>query len=219
MIQELVFTTLPNNKITRDGKQYLQLSVFATPRVKSDTQLALENVPDMLHWASKIRETKFLFRIQGTRGDFEATLNKDQIDVNFYENVFHKNIIVEKSEMEQLQLKQINSFPVKHISDFLQDNYKMAAIDSPKTMLSADFFIDPEKLGVISDLKIDPTTPVESVNANRAAPLQVKSILLQNKVPQAELKSTLRAQKFIPFMNIKEPVKDFSQLKTFHTPW
>lgn len=216
MIQELVFTTLPNQKITRDGKQYLQLSVFVTPRVKSITQLTLDKVPDMLHWAAKIKETKFVFRIAGMRGDMQATLDKDQIDVDFYESVFHKNIIVEKSEMEQLQLKQINSFPVKHITDFLYDNYQKAAIESPKKLLPADYFIDPVKLGVISDLQIDPKTPAESINTGRKAPLQVKSIVLQNDTLHRELKTTLREQKFVPYAKMQDPSRDFTQLRNFH---
>ncbi len=216
MIQELVFTTLPNQKITLEGKQYLQVSVFVTPRIKSSSQVTLGQVPDMLNWATKMKETKFFFRIKGVASDVEARLDAGQIDPTFYGNVFHKDIKVEKSEMETLHLKQINSFPVKHITDFLQKNYQKAAIESPKLMLPATFFIDPEKLGVVSDMKIDAKVPQEAVNAERKEPLKVKSMMLRNTTVASELKTTLRTQKFIPFVKLAEPEKDFAQMRSFH---
>lgn len=217
MIQELVFTTLPNQKIIIDGKQHLQLSVFVTPHIKSVSQTTLGQVPDMLYWAKKVKESKFFFRIKGVASDIEATLNKDLIDPDFYESVFHQNIKVEKSEMEALNLKQINSFPVKHITEFLQENFKKAAIESPKKLLPATFFVDPDKLGIISEFKLDPKVPQEAENASRKEPLQLKTMMLKNTTLKTDLKSTLRTQKYIPFVKLREPEKDFSQLRIYHS--
>lgn len=217
MVQELVFTTLPNQRKIIDGKQYLSVSVFVTPRIKSVAQTTLGQVPDMLNWAKKIKESKFLFRIKGLPADIEANLDTEQIDFRFYESVFHRNIKVEKAEMETLHLKQINSFPVKHITDFLQENFKLAAIESPKKLLPATFFIDPDKLGLISEFKIDPKAPEEAENAARKQPLQQKNIVQKKTNILSDINTSLRSQKFIPFNKMREPEKDFTQLRAFHT--
>jgi hypothetical protein len=216
MIQELVFTTLPNQRTVIDGKEHLKVSVFVTSRIKSITEAKLSQVPDMLNWADKIKETTFSFRISGITGDVEAKLDRDQIDTALFHSIFHSNIIVEKYEMENLSLKQINSFPVKHVSDFLLKSYRKAAIESPRTLLPADFFIDPDKLGVVTELRIDPQAPAQAENTQLKKPLQAKSILLKKEDTRKEMLNILKTNRYIPFTKTPEPVKDFTQLKYFH---
>lgn len=218
MIQELVFTTLPNQQTIIEGKKHLKVSVFVTTRIKSVTGAKLSQVPDMLNWADKIKEANFSFRVSGLSGDIEAEPDKDQIDTKLFHSIFHNDITVEKYEMENLNLKQINSFPVKHVSDFLLKTYSKVAIESPGTLLPADFFIDPENLGALSDLKIDPEAPEQAEYEQLSKPLQAHSILLKKNDARLEISKTLKSNKFIPFAKTPDPEKDFTQLRNFHRP-
>ena len=48
MSQELIFTTLPNQRINLDGKDFLKLSVFCSVRLTSAQNTTLEAFPDIL---------------------------------------------------------------------------------------------------------------------------------------------------------------------------
>ena len=67
MIQELVFTTLPVQRIEQDREQYLKVSVYVSPHLKSAATMKLGDAPDMYNWAEKIQNTEFTFRISGMK--------------------------------------------------------------------------------------------------------------------------------------------------------
>lgn len=131
MTQELVFTTLPDQRIEQDSKQYLKLSVYVSPHLKSAANMKLGDAPDMYNWAEKIMKTAFTLRINGTDSDIPVVMNQSAVDKELYRNIFHENILIEKFEMENLHLKPVMSFPVTHIRDFLLDQVKKIAIESP----------------------------------------------------------------------------------------
>lgn len=222
MTQEMVFTTLPNQRIEKDSKQYLKLSVYVSPHLKSITNMALGAVPDMYNWTEKILKTEFAFRINGGTLDIPAELNKSAIDSELYRNIFHKNILIEKFEMENLQLKPIQSFPVVHIQNFLLDQVKKIAIESPVHLVPITSFIDPERFGAISTIKIDPKimNPENTQNPQnpqiRSLNITPKSFLLTNEVESKSMRTMLKTNRFIAFKKLAEPTTDFIQLKDFH---
>ncbi|MHB9055237.1 MAG: hypothetical protein ACYC2P_03660 [Paludibacteraceae bacterium] len=217
MIQEVVFTTLPNQRIEADKKQYLKLSVYVSAHLKNFADLNLGGVPDMFDWPEKILNTEFRFRISGVKSDIPAELNKTAIDKELYRNIFHENIKIDKFEMENLHLKPVQSFPVVHIQNFLLEQAKKAAIESPSQLLPVTSFIDPEKLGIISDSHIDSgILDISGKRQPRAKPIMAKSFIIKDDASVKALQSTLRTKRFIPFKNQADPRIDFIQLKDFH---
>ena len=219
MTQELVFTTLPNQRIEQDSKQYLKLSVYVSPHIKNISNMTLGGAPDMYNWAEGMLKTDFAFRIAGAATDIPAQLYKSAIDTELYRNIFHENILIEKFEMENLQLKPIQSFPVAHIRNFLLEQVKKIAIESPVQLVPITNFIDPERLGAISGIQIDPKilnpeNPQNPQKGNRNfAP---KSFLLMNDTQSKSMRNVLKTNRFIPFKKQAEPASDFIQLKDFH---
>ena len=65
MIQELVFTTLPVQRIEQDREQYLKVSVYVSPHLKSAATMKLGDAPDMYNWAEKIQNTEDEHALQG----------------------------------------------------------------------------------------------------------------------------------------------------------
>ena len=154
MSQEIIFTTLPNKLTEADGKQWLQISVFVSIRLTSATDTTLNSFDDILKWPEKILNSKYQFKLQ-TGTVTEGELIKQKIDFELFKNVFHKDIRVKGFMQEDLSLKRINSFPMVHIHNFLVKNYMQTAIENPKEKLTADNFIDDERFGIISRLKLN----------------------------------------------------------------
>ena len=217
MIQELVFTTLPHQRMEQDGKQYLKLSVFVSPHLKNATDAKLADAPDMYNWAEMILNASFSFRIAGLKSDINAEMNKTAIDKELYRSIFHKNIQIEKYEIEKLHLKPIQSFPVTHIHNFLLDQVKKVAIESPTQLVPASHFIDPDRLGVISGLQIDAAVlNAEKNTQTRSKSIADKTFILKKDIQLNSLQQTLKSNRFIPFKKQAEPATDFIQLKDFH---
>ncbi len=216
MIQELVFTTLPHQRMEQDGKQYLKLSVFVSPHLKNATETVLANAPDMYNWAERILDTQFSFRIDGLKSAIKAEMDKSAIDKELFRSIFHANIQIEKFETEKLHLKPVQSFPVTHIRDFLLDQVKKIAIESPTQLIPASHFVDPDRLGVISDIKIDDNVlNTDNVEA-RSKTTQTKTFVLKKNLEISSMQQVLRNNRFIPFKKQADPATDFLQLKDFH---
>ncbi|MDD4490036.1 MAG: hypothetical protein PHD30_05995 [Paludibacter sp.] len=217
MIQELILTTLPNQRIEKNGKSYLKVSVYVSPHLKSFTNMSLGAATDMFHWHDKIKNTNFAFRLSGS-SDIPAELNKSHIDSDLYANIFHKDIKIEKFEMGDLHMKPIQSFPVKHIQNFLLEQVKQTAIESPTKLLPVTRFIDPKQLGVISNLRIIPDAMDEAEKENRTKPIKAHSLIQKEDTPEKNMRNLLKTNRFIPFKKEIEPRTDFVQFMDFHNP-
>ena len=112
------------------------------------------------------------------KSDIPAIFNKSAIDKDLYRNIFHQNIQIEKYEMENLQLKPIRSFPVAHIRDFVLDQVKKLAIESPVQLVPASHFIDPDRLGIIADID------QQSRHGHRIVPKSHNILQLRHIIPQ-----------------------------------
>lgn len=218
MNQELIFTTLPHLRFEKNGKSYLKLSVYVSPHLKSSTDTTLVNAPDMFHWAEVIKNTDFAFRITGQSNEIPATLDKAQIDATLYEEIFHKDIKIEKHKSEELHLKPIQSFPVKHIQNFLLEQVKISAVKSPTQMLPITDFIAPDRLGALSNINIAPNAANEAEDESRTRPMMVKSIIKKNDTAINDVRNTLKTNRFIAFKPQMKPREDFIQLVDFHRP-
>jgi hypothetical protein len=216
MSQEIIFTTLPNQLIEADGKQWLQLSVFVSIRLTSVKDTTLNSFDDILKWPEKILNSKWQFRLQSGTVT-EGELNKQKIDFELFKNVFHKDIRVKGFMQEDLSLKRINSFPMVHIHNFLVKNFLQTAIENPKEKLTADNFIDEERFGAISRFKLNEEEISRMDNIQRMrTPLKFQNLLISRSEPEQDHKIVLRANHFVPFATKINPKSDFEQFHSFH---
>ncbi len=216
MSQEIIFTTLPNKLTEADGKQWLQISVFVSIRLTSATDTTLNSFDDILKWPEKILNSKYQFKLQ-TGTVTEGELIKQKIDFELFKNVFHKDIRVKGFMQEDLSLKRINSFPMVHIHNFLVKNYMQTAIENPKEKLTADNFIDDERFGIISRLKLNEEEINRLDNVQRMrAPLKFQNLLIGKTEHEQDHKIALRANHFVPFAAKINPKSDFEQFHSFH---
>ena len=216
MSQEIIFTTLPNQMVEAGGKKLLQLSVFVSIRLTSTKDTTLSSFDDVLNWPEKILSSKYQFRLQSgvvIDGDFL----QQKVDKELFKNVFHKDIRVKGFMQEDLTLKRINSFPLTHINNFLVKNYLQTAIDSPKNKLTADVFIDEERLGLISQFKLN-ESEIGSMDDPQTmrAPLKSQSLVVKRIDNEQDHRKILRANNFVAFTNKINPQSDFAQFRSFH---
>ena len=93
MSQELIFTTLPNQRIETEGKQFLQLSVYVSVRLTSTKDTTLNAFEDILKWPEKILSSKYQFGFQSGKV-IDGELLQQKVDPELFKNVFHKDIRV-----------------------------------------------------------------------------------------------------------------------------
>ena len=119
MPQEIIFTTLPHKPIEKDGKQFLQLSVYTTIKLTTPNDTVLSTFEDIMQFPEKILDADFQFKLSdGTVID--AELISEQIDTQLYKSIFHGEIKVDDfKEEDDISVKRFHSFPIKHINDFV----------------------------------------------------------------------------------------------------
>jgi hypothetical protein len=225
MAQEIIFTPLPYRRITIEGKQFLQLSVFTTIRLKSETDTTLGSFNDILTWPEKILNTQFRFRFPD-REPVKANLLTQKIDPALFNNIFHKDIRVNKNlQQAPLHEKNIKSFPARHINDFLRQHYRQIAVESPKKLIGAEKFIDEKSLGKISQFKLQEKespqvmalriSPNTSTNNTVQQAIATRKVTLAKSSVDSQIQKTLKEKHFLPFAEM-QPETDFAQFRNFH---
>ena len=216
MPQEIIFTTLPHQRAEVEGKDVLKLSVFVSMKLSTPVDTTLNEFEDILAWHEKVLDADFQFRLQnGTVLD--ATLMKDKIDADLYQKIFHKDIKVDDfKEEEDLSVKKIHSFPIKHIQDFIIQSYKREAIVDPKLKVTPEKFVDEDNLGAISRIKLDARTVQQATKSNRRVKMQASKMMAKKIDDDQNLRRTLQQRKFKRFEKRMSPKDDFTQLRQFH---
>jgi len=219
MSQEIIFTTLPHKRVIVDGKKHLQLSVYTSIKLGTPSDTNLGAFPNILNWSEKILSSDFKFKLENGKV-LTATLNKEPIDDALFKNIFHKNIKVDDFKEEDFSNKKFHSVPLIHIQNFVLNNVKAAAIESPKKLVSADKFIDSKVFGAISrfqlkDKKIAKTEEKVQKKTLKKA-IVAKDIVSKQLGTDKSLKLIIKQKKFIPFRAKMQPKKDFTELRQFH---
>ena len=219
MSQEIIFTTLPHNRIEIDGKKFLQASVFTSIKLATPSDTTLSNFENILKWSEIVKTSNFKFKF-GNGKEVEAQLKREQIDTDLFQSIFHKNIKVDDFKEEDFSTKKFYSVPIFHVQNFVLGNYKLAAIKNPKTLISADQFIDATKYAAISNLtlnkpKIDAVEKAKESQSN-IKPFVAKDLMKKEIGASKTLLNDLKKDKFIRFNAKMNPKKDFTQLRQFH---
>lgn len=215
MSQEIVFTTLPHQRTTIDGTPFLKLSVFATIRLKPPKETTLAQFEELLAWPEKILNARYKFRL-GDGTELEAQLLKDKIDPQLFRNIFLPEIRVKAFEQENLTAKRIYSFPVQHIRDFVLQNYRQVAVESPTRLVSADKFVDLSRFGSVSRVQLNEQVINRAETRQLRQPLKIASLTLKDESSDRQLRTVLQRDKFQRFSPQMNPKQDFTQLRQFH---
>ena len=215
MSQELIFTVLPHQRIVRDGQNYLQLSVYVTIRLESASNGKLSDFEDILNWPDRILGNKYLFEFNNSALALPGELQKTRINSDLYKKLLYGDIRVNKFVQEDLTLKRINSFPLRHVKDFVLKNYTQAAIEDSINFVSADKFIDEERFGLFSPIKIDENELFRNEN-NRTKNLDKPQKTIVGRLPPNDIRFNLQKYRFIPGSKQSNPVLDISQFRNFH---
>ncbi len=217
MSQEIIFTTLPHKKINRDGKSFLQLSVFTSIKLQTPSDTNLGTFENILNWSEKIENADFKFKLANGQV-LDAKLNKTDLDVALYKNIFHKNIKVDDFKDEDFSRKKFYSAPILHVKDFILKNVKSAAVQNPKTLVSADKFIDKKAFGAISRFQLN-EKEIEKSEAqpkDKLKPVLAKKLMLKEEDFTKSIRKDLSKNKFVRFKPTMSPTSDFVQLREFH---
>jgi len=212
---EIIFTTLPHQRTTIDGKEFLKLSVHVSVRLTPQKETTLNAFPDILGWPEKIVAGDYRF-VLGNGTVLEPEHITEKIDPNLFGAIFHKDIKVKAFEQENLTNKLIHSVPTLHVKDFLMQNYRKVAVENPTRFVSPDVFIDPSKFGTINRVKLNEQAIERASAAQVRQPLQVRQIATTDQSADQQFKTVLRREKFVRFSEKMDPVNDFAQLRQFH---
>jgi len=216
MPQEIIFTTLPHQRIEKEGQQYLKLSVYTTIKLSTPKDTTLADFEDILRLPHKLIDADFQFKLHnGTVLD--AELLEENIDTDFFENIFHNDIKVDDfKDEDDISKKNMFTFPVKHINDFVLKTYREVAVQSPTQKISPEVFIDENKFGAISRMKLDVQTLEEVEAPQRVAPIKAEQLYFKNDNDDQKLRTEVRRDKFLRFTKQMQPKNDFVQLRQFH---
>lgn len=215
MPQEIIFTTLPHQRIEIDGESFLKLSVYATIKLTTSKDTTLAEFEDMLYFPQKILNGDFQFKLD-TGTVLDARLVEENIDTELYENIFHSGIKVDDFKEEDLSGRNIISFPAKHINDFVLKSYRDIAVSSPTRMVTADKFADDTKFGAISQTKLNASTIEKTDAPQEVKTIKASNLLLKKNDIDQVVKSELQKNKFVRFKKQMNPKNDFAQLRQFH---
>lgn len=216
MPQEIIFTSLPHQRIEKDGKQYLKLSVYTTIKLSTPKDTTLAEFEDILRFPHKLLDADFQFKL--ANGDIlDAELIEENIDTDLFENIFHKDIKVDDfKDEDDIPKKNIYSFPAKHINEFVLNSYKEAAILNPTQKISPEAFVDDNKFGAISRMKLDVQTVDKVDTPTRKTTITAEQLYFKNDTDDTKLRTEIRRDKFLKFTKQMQPKDDFVQLRQFH---
>ena len=216
MPQEIIFTTLPHQRTTVEGEEALRLSVFVSIKLNTPSDTTLDQFEDIMAWPQKVLDAGFKFRLQnGTVLD--ATLLEEKIDPELFQKIFHKDVKVDDfKEEESLSAKRINSFPMKHVEDFIIQSYKQEAIIDPRVKVTPEKFVDENNFGAISRVKLNPDTVQRAVQPNLRMKMDASKMMFRKVDDDQALRRNLMETKFKRFEPQMSPKDDFAQLRQFH---
>jgi len=206
MKQKIIVTALPNGINTRSRTGTLRVSAVFSLQVE-DVNTTLQNVPDMLNWAERIRTAKFMVQYNGAL--VEAKPVGTAPDPVLWKNIFTPTVKVRSFEQEELHKLPLLSYPVKHIVNFISTAVAQTGSKFTSALPDSNFYTDNATFTDISDYAVGdyPKKGREKITLD--------SLSIDKQLGR-RLRSQLVRGTFIPFNNQASPTMDFAQLKNFH---
>jgi len=135
--QEIVWTVLPDGMgETEEGEQCLKLSVFVSPRLKTDEDLPkpkLKQFPDFLNWSEKVKEMEF--KVEFDNGSTApATLDDSDIYAKLWSALFKEDTFVRPYKFSDYKDITIHTSSVQGVLSYLKNKYATIAENSPDSL-------------------------------------------------------------------------------------
>jgi len=136
--QKIVWTVLPNGVgKTETGDPGLKLSVFVSPRLKTDENLPephLEQFPDFSkNWPKKVKTMKFGVEFDNG-ATASATLDESKLDIELWSVLFKESTFVRPYEFKDYKDRIIRTYPVQGVLSYLKKKYVAIAENSPNSV-------------------------------------------------------------------------------------
>ncbi len=133
--QKIIWTALPNGfETSEEDQKQLKLSVFVSPRLKTDENLPepiLSQFPDFAgNWVKKVSGISFEVKFQNGE-TVPAHLDESNLDPKLWEQLFHEETYVRPFEFRDLSNRSIRTYPIKGVMSYLHDRYVEIAEKSP----------------------------------------------------------------------------------------
>ncbi len=221
MSQSIIFTCLPQYKKQEESNK-LFISVLASIRLSPNNATTLNQYPDMLAWAQKVKAGNYSFRFNNQQ--LEATLNVEQIDESLWSQLMHKDIKVRAFEGDNLTNRRLHSYPVHHVHSYLMQQYRKIALENPDRLIPVTKLLDPASgFSAISRYRLNPDfakdiNESQSGVTHKPAREEIKEsqLIIKDETFDNRVTAALKLNKFIPYKASPEPSMDFAQFRDFH---
>lgn len=204
--QRVMWTALPNG-FTSDGTN-LQLSVFVSPRLRSDEGTTLADFPDFLNWPA----TPITWTVRmGGLPAVAATVVGPPPRIDAWNALFPPNTPLVPYVFPSISANRIRSYPAANVRSYIHDFYVWLVQNHPQAFPT------------LTDLVGSPTLP----GGPPGQPGRLDQIRFGTRVSGAvttdsqdaviaSIDATLTSQHAVP-PGAANPPADFTQVKLFHT--
>ncbi len=206
MKQKIIVTALPNGLATRGTATTWKISAAIGLQVE-DADTTLNNVKDMLGWATLVKNAKFIVQLNGST--VEAKVVSKPVDTELWKNLFLPTVKVKSFVQEDLSKIPIASYPVKHVLTYIKGVVEQTGKNFSKDLPDSNYYTENPILTAISDYSV-----AEFPKRGRNK-VTLESLVL-NRQTGKRLKGILNSTKSIPFNTSPDPTMDFAQVKNFH---
>ncbi|MEM7101841.1 MAG: hypothetical protein AAF502_01845 [Bacteroidota bacterium] len=246
MSQTVIWTCLPNGIVNENGKQFFRVSAYLSFRLTSNPPGAQTKLEDFNHiekWAKEIVRKKQKFHVLFNGNQLiKADLIKGRIVPGAWETVFKKDTPVRSYEFQDYTNKNIHSYPIDHLNQFIVDRYLETALENPHQLPTtwdliplvkeiADYDLDQLEENLLSQpLNFSPggfdrptvTARIpeewELIKGIRERLDRLKKSVSKDDSVIRRIKAEISGNKFIPYKPKADPKKDFGQLFEFYEP-
>lgn len=206
MKQKIILTALPNGLAKKRSANLVNASVAISLQVE-DVNTTLQNVPDMLNWAEKVKSAGFKVYVNGNA--VPATVISNEVDAALWKNLFAPTVKVRSFIQEDLSDRPILSYPIKHILSFVKDTIASMGNQFADDLPDSNYYTENAGFKAISDYTL------ASYPKRGREKIKLENIV--SRIPMdRRIKDLLQKNKSIPFNPAASPTIDFAQLKNFH---
>ena len=154
--EKIVWTTLPQGVVTRNGVRCLWATAFVSPRLYGASQDVLSSFPDFADWPSVVGQMSFGLNFKGSFQIPPAPLQGFAGDSTLWKNLFKPGTYVKGYQLEDNTQRRIRSYPVRMVIDFLARQYTSAAASSPSELPAASSLLSGDSFGGLTFSREDP---------------------------------------------------------------
>ncbi|WP_088546936.1 hypothetical protein [Paenibacillus aquistagni] len=130
-VQNIFWIALPNGVITDGETRYLRLSVFVSPRLRTDQGTTLSHFPDFIEWAACMQPDQVSFAVEADNIQVPARITSAPPDPALWRALFTSETRLEPYEFDDFTNRPIVSYPVSSIQSYVKTSYQEVALRTP----------------------------------------------------------------------------------------